>query len=89
MSRNFANVARAAVSYDARGNLSVDEEGQREIEERDAAAQTDVLLRAQYDIHHIHPREFGGTNDFWNLVPVERASTHKLFNTLWREFDGL
>jgi len=38
-----------------------------------------------YDIHHIKPREFGGTNDFSNLVPVER-NTHKLFNTFWREF---
>lgn len=26
---------------------------------------------AEYDIHHIKPREYGGTNDFWNLVPVQ------------------
>ena len=39
----------------------------------------------KYDIHHINPREFGGTNEFWNLVPVER-NTHKLFNAFWREF---
>ena len=26
-----------------------------------------------YDIHHILPRDFGGTNDFWNLVPVLRT----------------
>jgi len=24
------------------------------------------------DIHHILPREWGGTNDFWNLIPVPR-----------------
>jgi hypothetical protein len=40
------------------------------------------------DIHHIQPREFGGSNDFWNLVPVERE-THKLLNSFWREFTGL
>jgi hypothetical protein len=39
----------------------------------------------RYDIHHIQPREFGGTNDFLNLVPVER-NTHRLFNDFWREF---
>ena len=26
-----------------------------------------------YDIHHLLPREFGGTNDFWNLVPILRT----------------
>ncbi len=39
----------------------------------------------KYDIHHIKPREFGGTNEFWNLVPVERG-THKEFNKFWLEF---
>jgi hypothetical protein len=39
----------------------------------------------KYDIHHILPREFGGQNDFWNLVPVERT-THGLFNEFWRYF---
>jgi len=41
-----------------------------------------------YDIHHIQPREYGGSNDFLNLVPVERE-THKLFNDFWRYFEGL
>jgi len=31
---------------------------------------------AEYDIHHIRPREFGGDNSFWNLVPVQRQ-THR------------
>ena len=26
-----------------------------------------------YDIHHILPKEFGGTNGFWNLVPILRT----------------
>jgi RHS repeat-associated protein len=39
----------------------------------------------KYDIHHILPREFGGTNDFWNLAPVERE-THKLFNRFWERY---
>ena len=38
----------------------------------------------EYDIHHILPRQYGGTNDFWNLVPVLRR-THQLeFNEFWR-----
>jgi len=40
---------------------------------------------ANYEIRHVHPREFGGSNDFWNLVPVERQ-THQAFNSFWREF---
>ncbi len=43
----------------------------------------------KFDIHHIQPREFGGTNDFWNLVPVERNTHQELFNEFWREFTGL
>ncbi len=41
---------------------------------------------SKYDIHHIQPREFGGTNEFWNLVPVERGTHQELFNSFWREF---
>jgi RHS repeat-associated protein len=41
-----------------------------------------------YDIHHILPRQYGGNNDFWNLVPVER-NTHKLFNNFWKKFGNL
>ena len=43
----------------------------------------------QFDIHHIHPREFGSMNDFWNLVPVERSNHQELFNAFWREFTRL
>ncbi len=41
---------------------------------------------SKYDIHHIQPREFGGSNDFNNLVPVERSGAHKEFNNFWRKF---
>ena len=34
-------------------------------------------------------REFGGGNDFWNLVPVERGSHQVRMNTFWRGFSGL
>lgn len=37
-------------------------------------------------IHHIHPREWGGNNDFWNLVPVEVTDVinrHTRFNRFW------
>ncbi|NUQ79951.1 MAG: HNH endonuclease, partial [Polyangiaceae bacterium] len=40
----------------------------------------------KYDIHHILPREYGGGNDFWNLVPVSRGAEHELFNSFWRQF---
>lgn len=43
----------------------------------------------KYDIHHIKPREFGGDNTFENLVPVERNTHQKEFNTFWREFGEL
>lgn len=43
----------------------------------------------KYDLHHIQPREFGGTHDFWNLLPVERKTHQTLFNAFWREFTEL
>lgn len=39
-----------------------------------------------YDIHHIRPREFGGTNDFDNLVPIPRDVHQQLFNSWWRDY---
>jgi hypothetical protein len=39
---------------------------------------------SEYDIHHIQPREFGGSNDFWNLTPVQRTTHQKEFNEFWR-----
>jgi hypothetical protein len=41
---------------------------------------------SQYDIHHIVPREYGGTNAFENLVPVERTVHQSQFNTWWRNY---
>jgi len=40
----------------------------------------------KYQIHHIKPREFGGTNDFENLTPV-LVDDHKQFNRFWADFD--
>ncbi|NJL55550.1 hypothetical protein HC928_10395 [bacterium] len=40
----------------------------------------------EYDLHHILPQEFGGTNDFWNLVPVRRSFHQTLFNPWWANF---
>ena len=42
-----------------------------------------------YDIHHVQPREFGGNNDFWNLVPVDRATHQNAVNSFWRDFTEL
>ena len=41
---------------------------------------------SRYDIHHIHPVELGGTDDFWNLVPVERKRHQELFNKFWDDY---
>jgi len=41
---------------------------------------------SDYDIHHIVPREYGGTNDFENLVPVERGVHQSEFNAWWRGY---
>ena len=40
-----------------------------------------------YDIHHILPRAFGGTNDFWNLVPLERNFHQRIVNPWWDAFE--
>lgn len=31
-----------------------------------------------YDIHHMQPREYGGTNYEYNLMPVERSAHNKI-----------
>jgi RHS repeat-associated protein len=41
---------------------------------------------AEYDIHHILPRQYGGTNDFGNLVPVLRSTHQNEFNNFWKFF---
>lgn len=41
---------------------------------------------ADYDIHHIRPREYGGTNDFDNLLPVPRPIHQNEFNAWWRDY---
>ena len=40
----------------------------------------------KYDIHHILPREYGGTNDFENLVPVERTIHQTQLNSWWQGY---
>lgn len=41
---------------------------------------------SEYDIHHIQPRELGGNNEFWNLVPVQRKTHQDAFNSFWQGF---
>jgi RHS repeat-associated protein len=41
---------------------------------------------SQYDIHHIRPREYGGTNAFENLVPLLRTVHQQEFNAWWRAY---
>jgi filamentous hemagglutinin len=52
---------------------------------------TDQIIEAlenweYYDIHHIKPREFGGTNAFENLTPVERTVEHQKLNRFWEKY---
>jgi hypothetical protein len=39
-----------------------------------------------YDIHHIQPREYGGTNDFENLVPILRDTHQRELNPWWYHY---
>jgi RHS repeat-associated protein len=39
-----------------------------------------------YDIHHVQPRQFGGDNDFWNLVPLLREGPHRQFTQWWNAY---
>jgi hypothetical protein len=41
----------------------------------------------QYDIHHIIPREYGGTNEYENLVPVLRDVHQQQLNPWWYNYD--
>ncbi|WP_157890125.1 S8 family serine peptidase [Paenibacillus sp. DMB5] len=38
---------------------------------------------ADYDIHHIRPLAFGGTNDFSNLIAIPRTPEHQKYVTPW------
>ena len=40
-----------------------------------------------YDIHHIKPRQYGGSNSFDNLTPVQK-NTHDTLDTWWKSFGG-
>lgn len=39
-----------------------------------------------YDIHHIKPREYGGTNSFDNLMPVLRNPNHYNITSWFRGY---
>jgi len=38
---------------------------------------------SRYDVHHIFPLEYGGKNDFWNLVPLLKVGEHPQFTKYW------
>ena len=37
----------------------------------------------EYEVHHIFPIEYGGRNDFWNLIPLFRIGEHPQFTSYW------
>ena len=39
-----------------------------------------------YEIHHILPREFGGTNDFDNLTPLIKYVHRSIVTPWWNNF---
>lgn len=39
-----------------------------------------------YDLHHIKPREFGGTNDYNNLVPLRLDVHQEEFSSWWKNY---
>ena len=39
-----------------------------------------------YDIHHILPCEYGGSNNFGNLAPMLREAERCLFNAFWHNY---
>jgi hypothetical protein len=41
---------------------------------------------ADYDIHHIIPREYGGTNDFDNLIPLRREFHQQNVTPWWTNY---
>lgn len=41
---------------------------------------------SQYDIHHIRPREYGGTNDYYNLMPIDRWTHQNVVNPWWTNY---
>ncbi|MFY3790550.1 hypothetical protein ACOQFO_02340 [Ureibacillus sp. MALMAid1270] len=41
---------------------------------------------AAYDIHHVIPREYGGTNQFSNLFPVPRTVHQQTINPWWSAY---
>jgi 5-methylcytosine-specific restriction endonuclease McrA len=43
------------------------------------------LPASKYEIHHIQPLKFGGTNNFQNLVPLQ-PQQHLQFTNWWRGF---
>ena len=35
------------------------------------------MIGANYDLHHIIPRRYGGPNEWWNMVPAARPVEHQ------------
>ena len=35
------------------------------------------MIGANYDLHHIIPRRYGGPNEWWNMVPAARLVEHQ------------
>lgn len=77
------------VPKNARVNWGSNERGQFIKQWYDKGYPTPKGGWGKYDIHHITPKEFGGSNDFWNLVPVETKVHQQTFNAFWREFGNL
>ncbi|GHT79988.1 hypothetical protein AGMMS50262_24070 [Bacteroidia bacterium] len=47
--------------------------------------QDNSLPSGNFEIHHIQPLKFGGTNNFQNLVPLQ-PQQHMEFTKWWASF---
>lgn len=41
---------------------------------------------SDYDLHHIIQRQYGGTNDFTNLIPLKRSYHQDIVEGWWRYY---
>ncbi|WP_409978469.1 HNH endonuclease signature motif containing protein [Anoxybacteroides rupiense] len=39
-----------------------------------------------YEVHHIRPREYGGNNDYSNLIPLPSSFHRKVVNPWWTNY---
>ncbi|WP_236546237.1 HNH endonuclease signature motif containing protein [Anoxybacillus sp. PDR2] len=44
------------------------------------------IIKSFYEVHHIRPREYGGNNDYSNLIPLLSSFHRKVVNPWWTNY---